>query len=565
MNPAYLRPIAIHIVQSTLFAAAAALLTLALSNNRARIRHTIWLIASCKFLIPISALIAFGSQFAPPLPPQKPPATLPVATQQAAESFTIFQPPPPLAGTSASPIPNLLLAIWGCGFAAIGLSWYLRWLRIRATVHNAAPLDLPLPIPVKTSPAVREPSVFGVFRPVLLLPEGILRRLTPSQLQAVIAHELCHARYGDNLSASLHMFVETVFWFHPLVWWLGKRMIAEREQACDEDVLARGNDPDAYAEAIFNVCRFCLEAPLPFASSIGGSDLRRRIAAIVTPRGVLRLHPLKKLTLAALAVAAVTCPLAIGLAQQPPAPMSFDVVSVKPYPGYPSKFEMQRSGGRIRWTATIMSMVMYAYRIQAFQETGMAHVPYDFFAVDAETTPGATDDQLRLMFQSLLAARFKFQAHRETRQLAGYALAPAKGGVKIQPTPPDAPPAPLPEWFAKGKEAMSKAIEGKVLATMEGRGITAITARRTTIAQLVQTLEDQLRAPVLDRTGLTGQYYFGFKCVRVDAPPEADADPVTVPTLFAALRQSLGLQLEKQTVPVDMLIVDHVDNTPTGN
>jgi uncharacterized protein (TIGR03435 family) len=124
----------------------------------------------------------------------------------------------------------------------------------------------------------------------------------------------------------------------------------------------------------------------------------------------------------------------------------------------------------------------------------------------------------------------------------------------------------LPDWFAKGGERISKSIEGKILATMEGRGITAITARRVTIAQLVQTLEDQLRAPVIDQTGLTGQYYFAFKCAQVNAPPDADSDAIiSAPTLFVALRESLGLQLEKQTVPVDMLVVDHVEKTTTEN
>jgi len=70
-----------------------------------------------------------------------------------------------------------------------------------------------------------------------LLPEGLLERLTPAQSQTIITHELCHVRHRDNLIASIHMFVETVSWFHPLVWWIGKRMVEERERACDEEVL----------------------------------------------------------------------------------------------------------------------------------------------------------------------------------------------------------------------------------------------------------------------------------------------------------------------------------------
>jgi bla regulator protein BlaR1 len=60
---------------------------------------------------------------------------------------------------------------------------------------------------------------------VLLLPDGIFDRLTSAQLRAVIAHELCHVRRKDNLIAAMHMFVETAFWFHPLLSWIGKRMV----------------------------------------------------------------------------------------------------------------------------------------------------------------------------------------------------------------------------------------------------------------------------------------------------------------------------------------------------
>ncbi len=62
------------------------------------------------------------------------------------------------------------------------------------------------------------------------------------------------------------MFVETVFWFHPLVWWIGKRMVEERERACDEEVLRLGNEPRVYAEGILNVCKLYMESPLACVS-----------------------------------------------------------------------------------------------------------------------------------------------------------------------------------------------------------------------------------------------------------------------------------------------------------
>ena len=94
-----------------------------------------------------------------------------------------------------------------------------------------------------------EPSgVFEFFRPVLLLPEGIAERLMREHLAAIVAHELCHVRSRDNLAAAVHMLVEAIFWFHPLVWWIGRRLVDERERACDEEVLRPGSEPEVYAE-----------------------------------------------------------------------------------------------------------------------------------------------------------------------------------------------------------------------------------------------------------------------------------------------------------------------------
>jgi len=113
-----------------------------------------------------------------------------------------------------------------------------------------------------SSPLRLEPGVFGVREPVLLLPEGITDRLTAPQLEAIVAHEMCHVRRQDNLTAALHMVVEILFWFHPLVWWIRARLVAERERACDEEVLRATAKPAVYAEGILNVCKFYIESPL---------------------------------------------------------------------------------------------------------------------------------------------------------------------------------------------------------------------------------------------------------------------------------------------------------------
>ena len=106
-----------------------------------------------------------------------------------------------------------------------------------------------------SAPDLIEPGIVGVLRPVLLLPEGIAEQLNQTQLDAILAHEFCHVRRKDNLTATIHMAVQAIFWFHPLTWWIGARLVDERERACDEEVLRRGCKPNVYAESILAICR----------------------------------------------------------------------------------------------------------------------------------------------------------------------------------------------------------------------------------------------------------------------------------------------------------------------
>ncbi len=177
-----------------------------------------------------------------------------------------------------------------------------------------------------------EPGVFGLFRPVLLLPEGIANSLTSEELQAVLAHELCHVRYRDNLTAALHMCVETLFWFHPVVWWIGAKLVEERERACDESVLDRGGEPSDYAEGIVKVCKAYVEWPLPCVSGITGSDLKQRVREIMTWPGTLPVTFVRKSMLALVCIVAIVAPAAIGLLRSqtlpPPPAYTYEVVAI---------------------------------------------------------------------------------------------------------------------------------------------------------------------------------------------------------------------------------------------
>jgi uncharacterized protein (TIGR03435 family) len=318
MIPAAFAPQASHLWQSTMFAALAGLLTLALRRNQARVRYWIWLAASYKFLLPFSWLVSIGHQFEWRAAPAIIPPVVSAVTD--AVSSPIFLTALPATEPAPDRLPVLLLviwAVWACGFVVVTAGWAREWLRIRAIVHAASPLALGLPIRVVSTSARLEPGVFGIFRPVLVLPEDIAARLTQAQLQAVIAHELCHVRRHDNLAAAIHMLVEALFWFHPVVWWLGARIIDERERACDEAVLQSGSEAQAYAESILKVCEFYLESPLTCISGISGSDLKKRLKRIMKQHSGIALTARKRVLLATAGVIALAVPLVAGALTAP--------------------------------------------------------------------------------------------------------------------------------------------------------------------------------------------------------------------------------------------------------
>ena len=115
------------------------------------------------------------------------------------------------------------------------------------------------------------------------------------------------------------MLVEAVFWFHPLVWWLEARLIAERERACDEEVLAGGNKAQDYAQGILRVCQNYLASPLRCAAGVGGGDLTKRIEGILNRRRHVRLNALQVILLGVVATTVVAGPIVSGhLAASPP-------------------------------------------------------------------------------------------------------------------------------------------------------------------------------------------------------------------------------------------------------
>jgi uncharacterized protein (TIGR03435 family) len=312
-----------HLWQSTMVTLIAWLLALTLRGNQARTRYWIWMIASVKFLLPFSLLIAAGESLRSWIAaPVQQPKFVTVA-EEITQPFSQDPSPAAVDHVNVLPtvaahshihlLPSILGSIWLCGFFVIALSWARRWWQIRGVVRAAAQMTLLAEVPVLASSRMLEPGVFGILHPVLLLPESITERLSPAQLSTIIAHEMCHVRRRDNLTAAIHMVVEAIFWFHPAVWWIKARLLEERERACDEAVLQSGNKAEVYAESILNVSKFYLVSPTACMSGVTGSDLKQRITRIMTEQVARKLDFSRKLLLSVAGSAAIALPVVFGL------------------------------------------------------------------------------------------------------------------------------------------------------------------------------------------------------------------------------------------------------------
>jgi beta-lactamase regulating signal transducer with metallopeptidase domain len=307
----HMLPFANHVWQSTLFVIAVWIVSLALRKNRAAVRHCLWVAASVKFLVPFSILVGIGTYFQSQTSSATPPLAVSMIVRTISQPFSTGSSGPNPALQSGR-LAAVFIGVWICGVAASFCWWLIRWWQVRRVVRLGTPANFGGPLRVAYGPDRFEPGVFGILRPVLVLPEGVTQRLSPAQLDAVLAHEFCHVRRWDNLTMAIHMIVEALFWFHPLVWWIKARLVDEQERACDEEVLRLGGDRQVYAESILKICEFYLTAPSVCVSGIAGSNLKKRIEDIMRNRVALKLSWGRSLLLVAAAMAALAGPVLSG-------------------------------------------------------------------------------------------------------------------------------------------------------------------------------------------------------------------------------------------------------------
>jgi uncharacterized protein (TIGR03435 family) len=198
------------------------------------------------------------------------------------------------------------------------------------------------------------------------------------------------------------------------------------------------------------------------------------------------------------------------------------------------------SGSQVIMTnQTLKRLVERAYSVQANQVVGPEWLTSVYVDVAAKYPPKTKNEDRSVMLRTLLEDRFKMKVHRETRELPGYALVVGKGGLKVKPS-------------AAGTSGMDS----------EGGAVVTLKAVKQTMSGLAEFVSRYMGAKVVDKTGLDGVYDFEMRFTRDDQNPNAVQ---TAPSLATALQETLGLRLQAQKVPVELIVVDHMERAPVEN
>ena len=224
---------------------------------------------------------------------------------------------------------------------------------------------------------------------------------------------------------------------------------------------------------------------------------------------------------------------------------AFEVASVKVSRLGNTRQDFQSvPGGLTIRNATLPTVVMWAYKVSKYQIAKAPDLDVDRYDIIAKAAGPARTDEMRAMMQSLLVERFKLALHHETREMQAYAMVQAKGGSKLKKSDID--------------DGRVSPIEGKFI--LGGKG--------GSLDQLAAFLGEPLGTPVIDMTGLKGRYDFTLDLTEFAVkgprqPGDQGADPVAV--FQAALPKQLGLKLEARKLPVEVLIIDHVEKAAVEN
>jgi uncharacterized protein (TIGR03435 family) len=265
--------------------------------------------------------------------------------------------------------------------------------------------------------------------------------------------------------------------------------------------------------------------------------------------------------------------------------LTFEAASVKPSPTLQQRITSSGcSGGPgthnpALWVcenATILHLVKAAFDLRSYQLQVQSSIGSDRFVVRAKVAEGATKEQFLQMKQNLLIERFGLKFHWQKKALPGYELVIAKNGPKFKrsETEPPKETAVSQNWKIKdGFPVLPPGTSGVFYGVGRARGQWS----QTTMEGMAGVLSLQIGKPVTDRTGLDGKYDLSFEwapeptenggsiTAGVGSNVPAALEPMSVPNLYTALPQQVGLKLKKKKVTINVLVIDYIEKNPTEN
>ena len=460
-----------------------------------------------------------------------------------------------------------------------------------------------------TSDRCTTPITVGWFRPSLILPDG-WDRWPAAKLAAVLTHEAAHARRHDPLVQWLALFNRAVFWFHPLSWWLERRLSTLSEEACDAAVLAAGHSPQDYSEYLLDMAR-----------SVSAGGRRVRLVGMAMPGSGLpwRMQQISRglpsarmsrtrvaITVACCAISAVVCssgtlaeraPVIPQARQEAPAmKITFDVISIKPCIPDPNaggrggnspRFAI--SPGWVRWgCVTLEQLIDNAWGGGSFPDNdllntirvppgyrpdsprrirgGPSWIDEERYAIEIKISGDTTDltgsarhNQVNAVIaaqlQAMIVDRFQLKLRKATEEQPMYALTVAAGGLKMTPT------APSRCWVRSRFTPPDQAVpppgfEGVlpcdygVRQNGNARGNVSLEYTNISLKDLAKELSDDMDRYVLDKTGVDGRFTFPLLFAPDDRTPGFEQGRLRNARAFASMRTQSGLPPEPAREPV---------------
>lgn len=571
-------------IRAALLVAGTAIVILALRVKDAAAKHKIWTGVMLLMLM-LPAWTAWG--------PKPSVRLLPVLAQKTttalAHDFLTGIPQPRKTDSedfraTRSPVWNwqsAFLGVYLLGFSTLLLRLAIGTVRARKLVCRAVPFEGRL-----TSSSFAVPVTVGLLHPKVILPEQ-WREWPQAKLDAVLTHECEHARRRDPLIKWLAVFNRALYWFHPVAWWLESSLSALAEEACDNLVLSRGHRPRDYSEYLVQMARCVSESAVRLNIAgvhMPGSSLPKRIRRITQgsptdsiSRGRMAL---------VVAACAVSCAVFAGsnldhaLAGAPKispqyqpsgSPTSatnrpeFDSVTIR----FDAGGDQPPGVGPTTANTSLGLLVASAYELPESQFFGLPDwADSDRFDIRATAGGHPGPDQTSLMWQSVLADRFKLTMHHETRQLPFYELVMAKPGrmgpqlhrndTKCDPQAAmGTPPALACGDVSLRRTASALTYTGHSLTVQQF--VAALAGFGSNEKLDRWGMNRNLDRPIQDRTGLKEKFDFKLEFAPLWPGFEVVSGRAAPPSLFMALEKQLGLKLEPRTGPVDVLVIDHVE------